>query len=143
MKRRSAFLKFALNKGYLLSVEAILAFFTAVLFIYLISLSRPSPPSPYATLAVYSHLNDMLEVSYRSGDFENLAKWAEGDDNAGSQARVNLEKMAKGLGFCLTLEVENKNRKMEINCPGKRAAVSTTRTLVLGSGFEKLRATIT
>ncbi|MCX6777674.1 MAG: hypothetical protein NT157_02205 [Candidatus Micrarchaeota archaeon] len=124
-------------------MEAILAFFTAVLFIYIISLSRSSPPSSYTTLALYSHLNDMLEVSYRSGDFENLAKWAEGDEAAGEKAKVNFEKMAKESGFCLTLEIENKNRKMEINCPGKRAAVSTVRTLVLEDGFAELRATIT
>jgi hypothetical protein len=122
----------------MMSFEAVFSFLLMLSMLSVISLTNNAQRID-TTLYEYQLLNDVLEVFGKHGEMEQFADYIEGIGNKDEVLR-RMEEIEKATGYCLAFEAGNSS----LSTCGDRTgpSISTTRIIVLRSGFETLKATM-
>jgi hypothetical protein len=118
-------------------MEAFFSLLVAVLLLSFIPLTYDAHKFSRSSLIRYQQANDIAEVLWAAGDYERIGDWAEGDERAGEIVKQRIDGIAKEMKFCVSIEVKEKNKKIEVNCRGSggKDVTTVTRTIVSDSGF--------
>jgi len=122
----------------MMSFEAVFSFLLMLSMLSVVSLTNNAQRID-TTLYKYQLLNDVLEVFGKHGEMEFFADYVDGDGNR-DEVMARMEEIGKATGYCLTFEAGNSS----LSTCGDRdgPSISTTRIIVLRSGFETLTATM-
>lgn len=122
----------------MMSLEALFSFLLMLSMLSVISLTNNAQRID-TTLYEYQLLNDVLEVFGKHGEMELFADYVDGAGD-GNAVMARMEEIEKATGYCITFEAGNSSLS---TCEDRNGpSISTTRIIVLRSGFETLKATM-
>lgn len=123
----------------MLSTESILGVILVLFVLYHASWANNFSSTNFSTLLLYTHAQDLAEVAWRTGVWDELGDGLQGDYASLGRARNEFMQYSEKTGVCLILFVDEK-ASFESNCNASfSSSVSIERVLVTKTGFSRVR----
>lgn len=122
----------------MMTFEAIFSFLAMLAMLSAVSLTYDAQRID-TTLYEYQLLNDVLEVFEKHGEMGLFADYVEGAGDGG-EVLGRMEEIEEATGYCLAFEAGPSSISTCEDREGQ--SISTTRIIVIRSGFETLKATM-